>query len=689
MGDIIGGRGPFSWFRGPMGPTGPTGPKGDKGDTGNMGPQGPQGTTGATGQGVPIGGVAGQVLAKNSGLDYDTHWVDSPSATSSSTALKTTVLESTGYGIINGLKVSAQTIPDMTVKVSAGIAHMPNLDRYVPSAVASISINAADSTRLRKDLIYLNSEGIVTYLAGVPGTAAVAGSRAYTITTNAVADDTVQINWVTFTAVASGAKDNQFNVGADTTQAAVNLAYALNQNIDISDIYEAVANSNVITLIEKNPGNDNTPTEATTTGTIVITSGTAVSSVAGIADLPALPSGGLMLGSIIVPANTTVISKENIEERRKIKPRWHNQGIVSVADFGAVGDGVTDDTAAIQAAFDYVIALKNKNGNSITGLKVVFPSGFDCKISDTLKFDLTFSGAGNLSIEGMGPYLSTPRISMIDPTKPAISISSTRNNLFSVTVSNLNITNPDGPSLLHLNYVQYCRFSGISFYYCKHAVSTNSSGLVWFDDCVFSLISESITDGTGNASYGQIFFNSCQFGESSAGLWVNDADVTLNNCFWFDVQGMISVDGENCLFYVNGDYAALRMQNSYIDVHMDNPEKTLNNFIFQNRSYGVMIQNCNIRGIPVGVNFIKSRYGDLSLRGPNHTNLLQNNKLEFEGDGVLYHDVSRSTQGWKNSIISGNSITIKDGYDVTIDPEFFLPERNNRYENNLIRRWSE
>lgn len=40
------------------------------------GTQGEPGLPGEDGQGVPIGGVAGQVLAKKSGTDYDTEWVD-------------------------------------------------------------------------------------------------------------------------------------------------------------------------------------------------------------------------------------------------------------------------------------------------------------------------------------------------------------------------------------------------------------------------------------------------------------------------------------------------------------------------------------------------------------------------------------------------------------------------------------
>lgn len=46
------------------------------GSAGPAGPTGPAGPAGPTGQGVPAGGTTGQVLAKNSGTDYDTEWVD-------------------------------------------------------------------------------------------------------------------------------------------------------------------------------------------------------------------------------------------------------------------------------------------------------------------------------------------------------------------------------------------------------------------------------------------------------------------------------------------------------------------------------------------------------------------------------------------------------------------------------------
>jgi hypothetical protein len=60
-------------FQGEQGEAGPTGPQGIQGPTG---PAGPAGADGADGEGVPTGGTTGQVLAKASGTDYDTAWVD-------------------------------------------------------------------------------------------------------------------------------------------------------------------------------------------------------------------------------------------------------------------------------------------------------------------------------------------------------------------------------------------------------------------------------------------------------------------------------------------------------------------------------------------------------------------------------------------------------------------------------------
>ncbi|MBO0884501.1 MAG: collagen-like protein, partial [Mycobacterium sp.] len=69
---------------GPQGPTGATGaqgPQGNTGATGATGPQGPTGAQGPAGQGVPTGGTTGQILAKNSGTNYDTAWTTPGAAT--------------------------------------------------------------------------------------------------------------------------------------------------------------------------------------------------------------------------------------------------------------------------------------------------------------------------------------------------------------------------------------------------------------------------------------------------------------------------------------------------------------------------------------------------------------------------------------------------------------------------------
>ena len=80
--------------------------------------------------------------------------------------LNARLTEKTDYGVLSGLVVGAQDTPDMTVKVSAGIAYLSTGTRYAPTAVASISVTAADATNPRVDIVYLSTAGVVTYLAG-------------------------------------------------------------------------------------------------------------------------------------------------------------------------------------------------------------------------------------------------------------------------------------------------------------------------------------------------------------------------------------------------------------------------------------------------------------------------------------------------------------------------------------------
>jgi hypothetical protein len=71
---------------------------------------------------------------------------------------------------------------------------------------------------------------------------------------------------------------------------------------------------------------------------------------------------------------------------------------VSVKDFGAVGDGVADDTAAIQAAIDYLAT----SGPSSVGGTVFLPSG-EYRITSSI-VSTKSSPAGQVAIRGAGQF---------------------------------------------------------------------------------------------------------------------------------------------------------------------------------------------------------------------------------------------------------------------------------------------
>lgn len=83
-------------------------------------------------------------------------------------------LDTVGVGVISGLVVSAQSSPNMTVSASSGITYLADGNRYSVDANTAVAITTANATNPRKDIIYVNSSGITSYLAGTAASTPVA-----------------------------------------------------------------------------------------------------------------------------------------------------------------------------------------------------------------------------------------------------------------------------------------------------------------------------------------------------------------------------------------------------------------------------------------------------------------------------------------------------------------------------------
>lgn len=106
----------------------------------------------------------------------------------------------------------------------------------------------------------------------------VRASGTFTFSSAASANDTVLINGVTFTAKASGASGNEFNVGASATASATNLAAAINASATALVNLHVTASSalGVVTVYSVNYGalgNAVTIAEGVDSGSVITVSG--------------------------------------------------------------------------------------------------------------------------------------------------------------------------------------------------------------------------------------------------------------------------------------------------------------------------------------------------------------------------------------------------------------------------------
>ena len=156
-----------------------------------------------------------------------------------------------------------------------GVEEFENARVVTYDSVDSIlSAGFASTSRIAKaaQLIFGQQKVPKQVMVGKIGTVSIQGKNTYTVSTNAVAEDTVTFGGVTLTA------GTDFNVGTSVQATATNIAAAFAANATISGTYNVTVDGAVITITEITAGGGATPGAMTTTGTCVITAGTATNS---------------------------------------------------------------------------------------------------------------------------------------------------------------------------------------------------------------------------------------------------------------------------------------------------------------------------------------------------------------------------------------------------------------------------
>lgn len=138
----------------------------------------------------------------------------------------------------------------LILTVASGLSNSEAAKFQVPGGTHEIArrvLNYVESVQSGNQLAY--SASVPPQIRIENQGSMVAASGTFTLT-SVIATDAVSINGVTFTAVASGAGANQFNVGATDADTAVNLAAAINASVSalVSGYVTASAALTVVTV---------------------------------------------------------------------------------------------------------------------------------------------------------------------------------------------------------------------------------------------------------------------------------------------------------------------------------------------------------------------------------------------------------------------------------------------------------
>lgn len=387
--------------------------------------------------------------------------------------------------------------------------------------------------------------------------------------------------------------------------------------------------------------------------------------------------------SLTTPATSDIVAALN-----SLQTEIDNQtsGIyINVKDYGATGDGVTDDTAAINDALAEAQTYD-------LGATLFFPAG-EYLISSTITIPyVSGHGLGGISILGEGSYssviFSNSDIDLIeyvgDDTDPQDTY-----NLFGIIISNIYLRYTGGNSTK----------TGISFTHCHQVLMSNvkiryfQTG-VYLSHCpnsVFFKVGISANSASsrgfdvGDRSVSNVYIG-CFFGASgnasgllndSFGFYAVRGNISDQNIMYFDVGGeceaAIKIDGSNTLTNQTGDiniidlvcetYYGIKLINISRHGNVNITGGWFNCHAGTNERSGVNLTNCT--GVSInGATFVNN-IGPGSVSG----------KCAVTFSSACY-DISitncviknqyalNSNAGGNGIIFANNSITLDTGVDV-------------------------
>jgi hypothetical protein len=276
-------------------------------------------------------------------------------------------------------------------------------------------------------------------------------------------------------------------------------------------------------------------------------------------------------------------------------------GGVSVWDYGAVGDGVTDDTVAIQAAVNDAVAAG--------AATVLFPPGtYRCRLM--LDTSGRHPNASHVSLQGSG--INATHLMAVDADGPVIRVTGKAAGAWMWAVCDLSLVGNgrdcNGIEVSDVSGLLTCCFENVAFFECRCAFHNTGALRYMFDRCTFSRNDFGVYIEPGPEACGGGAFQDCHWRTNYKAAFVlldapgGDAVQDVH------VAGGVNQDNLGFAFFLKG--GAGRVRAPIIDsVHME-ANGTAASVVIAGKSYEpndiyledvghIVMQNMTLAGVDV------------------------------------------------------------------------------------------